>query len=151
MLRVRWLKLGCLSLCFCEPKSLENTAVLVPQPTKIPGKYSSFVSTADRNLWKIHQSGLVPRQNPWKVQQFWFHSRPKSLETHIEKRNQNPWNTTQSLGLSLHLSTRLLHWMWAQGWHLASWLKRGNYFLKLSWNQFLISKKLRYAKFSFRP
>ena len=63
------------------------------------------------------------------------------METHVGERNPNPWNTTQSLVLSLHLSTRFLHCMWAQGWHLVSWLRGGNYIFKLSWSLFLISRK----------
>ena len=59
---------------------------------------------------------------------------PKSLEHNTE------------FGLSLHLSTRLLHWMWAQGGTLQVDCKEEIAF-KLSWTQFLISKKLLYANF----
>ena len=69
-----------------RPKPLENTVVLVPQKSKAPE------NTVD----------LVLRG-------------PKCLETHGGQRNQNPWNTTESLGLLLHLSTGLWHSMWARG------------------------------------
>ena len=113
------------------PQSWKTQQFWTPNPLKIQQfwfhtRAESLENTADRNRWK-NIAGLVPHRNPWKIHQFWFHSRPKSLETHIVERDQNPWNTTQSLGLSLHLSTRLVHWMWAQGWHLASWLN-GEFF-----------------------
>ena len=56
---------GCTNKSRFGPKSLENTAVLVPLQTKILGKIKSFGSTAD---W-----------NPWKYS--WFGSTPKSLES----------------------------------------------------------------------
>ena len=64
--------------------------------------------------------------------------------------NQNIWNTIQGLGLLMHLSSRLMHWMGGggQGWHLASWLKGGNYIVELSWNELIVIKTFRYANFS---
>ena len=76
------------------PKSLENTAGLVPRgPESLEDaaalvKYSTFGSART----SLKMSGKT----------FWG-EKPKSLEHNTE------------FGLSLHLSTRFLHWMWAPG------------------------------------
>ena len=101
------------------PKSLKNTAALVPQRTKslenaaVLVKYSTFGSLRT-NLKMLGNT-------------FWG-KKPKSLERNTE------------FGLSLRFQPGFFTGCGPRGWHLASWLKGGNYFLELSWNLFLIGK-----------
>ena len=100
------------------PKSLENTAVSVPQQTKIPGKCSRTV------LLKYSTFGSARTNLKMPGNRFWG-EKPKSLEHNAE------------FGLSLHLSTRLLHYMRAQGvapCKLAERRKLLFFFFKLLWN-----------------
>ena len=91
----------CIRFGSTRTKSLENTAVLVPRGLKsledaaVLDKYSTFGS-ARTNLKVLGNT-------------FWG-EKPKSLEHNTE------------FGSSLHLSTRLLHWMWTQGVEPCKWL-----------------------------
>ena len=92
-----------------RPKSPENTAVLDPQETEIPRKYSSSGSTADpkslenKAVWVKYSTFGSTRTNLKMLGNTSWGEKPKSLEHNTE------------FGLSLHLSTRPLHWLWAQG------------------------------------
>ena len=48
----------------------------------------------------------------------------------------------KKLGVAASIFQLDLHWMWTQGWHLATWLRRWNYISKLSWNDLLEDRNL---------
>ena len=69
--------------------SLQNTVVLAPGGLEISGKHSSPGTVRPQTPAKYNSSGTMRTKilentvldpNPLKIQQFWFHSRSKSLE-----------------------------------------------------------------------